>query len=356
MTSTRTRSARGRRPGRRGARSTVVAVEELAGAATGIGSMPGDDGREAIRTVLGELPDLPFLPELPGRGLGADMIGRGAGLLVDLPVDVQPSGWRVTDHPGRDLRRATDWLARDLDALEELTQDYAGALKVQVTGPWTLAAAIELHYGDKVVADPGAVRDLTQSLAEGVRLHVADVRRRVPGARVVLQVDEPSLPAVLTGRVPTASGFGTLRAVEEPVVRERLAAVLAAADAPTVVHCCAPRPPLDLMRTAGALGLSFDLALLGTAADEQLGTAVEAGTVLWPGVIPGVDTDLGDLKETAATVRGFWRRLGFPAGTLVAGVVVTPACGLAGASPAYARAALRRVRETGPAIAEDPEG
>lgn len=322
--------------------------------------MPGDDPAEAVRTVFGELPDLPYLPELPGRGLGADMIGRGAALLVDLPVDVQPSGWRLVDRSGRDHRRATDWVDRDLDTLEELSQGYEGALKLQVTGPWTLAAAIELHYGDKVVADPGAVRDLTQSLAEGVRLQVADVRRRLPGARVVLQVDEPSLPQVLSGRVPTASGFGTLAAVEAPVVQDGLAAVLAGAReggaVHTVVHCCARRPPLDLFLAAGAGSLSFDLAVLGTAYDEELGTAVEAGTVLWPGVVPATDTELPPLRDTLDAVRGLWHRLGFAPGLLAAGVVVTPVCGLAGASPAYARSALRRVRETGRGIAEDPEG
>ena len=39
--------------------------------ASGVGSHPGDDQRdfdEAVRLVLGELPDLPYLPEVPGRG------------------------------------------------------------------------------------------------------------------------------------------------------------------------------------------------------------------------------------------------------------------------------------------------
>jgi hypothetical protein len=35
-------------------------------------------------------------------------------------------------------------------------------------------------------------------------------------------------------------------------------------------------------------------------------------------------------------------------------VVLTPACGLAGTSPAYARAALGRVREAARAIVDDP--
>ena len=67
---------------------------------------PGRGLRGALRVVLDELPDLPYLPELPARGPGADMIGRGAALLVDLHVDVQPSGWRFVDRPGLDQRRA----------------------------------------------------------------------------------------------------------------------------------------------------------------------------------------------------------------------------------------------------------
>ena len=326
------------------------------GAATGIGSLPGTDPVEAVRIVLGELPDLPHLPELADRGVGADMIGRGATFLVDLPVDLQPSGWRLVPRPGRDLRRAVDLLARDLDALEEAADGYVGPLKVQVAGPWTLASAVELHYGDKVVADPGAVRDLGQSLAEGVRRHVADVRRRVPGADVVLQVDEPSLPSVLSGRVPTASGFGTLAPVEKSTVEAGLREVLEAAEAFPAVHCCAARPPLDVLRAAGARALSVDSGLLGERDDETLGTAVEAGVALWVGVVPSVDTVLSDLAGSVAPVRRMWRRLGFDPAMLPESVVVTPTCGLAGASPAYARAALRRCREVGRVLREDPEG
>src|SRR4051812_34953530 len=153
-----------------------------AGAATGVGSLPGTDPGEAAALVLGELPDLPHLPELPNRGAGADMIGRAAALLVDLPVELVPSGWRLTAHPGRDLRRARDFLAWDLDALEGAAAGYTGPLKVQAAGPWTLAASLELASGHKVVSDPGAARDLAESLTEGLRAHLAQVAARVPGA------------------------------------------------------------------------------------------------------------------------------------------------------------------------------
>ena len=333
---------------------------QFLGAATGVGSLPGEDPAEAVRVVLGELPGLAHLPELPARGAGADLIGRGATFLADLPVDLQVSGWRLVDRPGKDLRQALDHVTRDVDTLEDLAQDYAGPLKLQVTGPWTLASAIELHYGDKAVADPGAVRDLTQSLAEGVRRHVADVAARLPNAQVVLQLDEPTIAAVLSGRVPTASGFGTLAAIDLPVVRAGLAEVLSAATAAgaarTVVHCCARRPPIELFREAGAGAVSLDASLLGTEANDALGAAVEAGTLLFLGVVPGTDAELGEFAETVRRVRRFWGRLGFAPTLLPSSVVLTPTCGLAGASPAYARAAMCRVRETGRAIAEDPEG
>ena len=330
-----------------------------AGAATGIGSMPGTDPVEAVRLVFGELPDLPYLPELPARGPGADLTGRGATFLVDLPVDLQPSGWRLVDHPGRDLHRSADLLARDLDALDEAADGYRGPLKLQAAGPWTLAATVELHRGHKVVSDPGAVKDLTQSLAEGLRQHVLDVRRRVPGARVVLQLDEPMLPMVLGGRVPTASGYGTLRSVAGPVAEEGIRAVLVAvvdAGAYPVVHCCAAEPPIELLHGAGARAVAVDAALLGPADDEVVGVAVEAGLVLWLGLVPGTDAALPSLASTLGPARRLWSRLGQDPERLARAVVPTPACGLAGASPSYVRAVLRRLRDAGHALRDAPDG
>src|ERR1035438_2020795 len=86
-----------------------------AGSATGIGSMPGTDPAEAMRVIVDELPEFPYLPELPDRGPGADLIGRTAGLLIDIPVEVTPRGWRLAERPGRDLARARSMLSSDLE-------------------------------------------------------------------------------------------------------------------------------------------------------------------------------------------------------------------------------------------------
>lgn len=313
------------------------------GVATGVGSLPGLDPAEAVSLIFGELPDFPHLPELPDRGPGADMLGRSAALLVDLAVDLQPSGWRIVPRPGRDHRRAADHLARDLDALQEHAGQYDGPVKVQVCGPWTLGAGIELHRGDKLIADPGAMHDLGQSLAEGLRAHLADLRSRLPLAQLVVQLDEPTLPAVLAARVPTASGYGTLRSISAQTAEETLRVVLAAVpDTAVVVHCCAADPPLSMFTGLGLAGFSVDLAQLGTRYDDDFGVAVESGQVLLLGVVPTADERLPD--PAPAAVRALWSRLGFPLEQLADTVVVTPRCGLAGASPAYARAAMAHAR------------
>jgi hypothetical protein len=316
-----------------------------AGAATGIGSLPGTDIDEALRVVLGELPDLPHLPELPARGVGADLIGRGATLLAELPVEIQPSGWRLTARPGRDLRRARDFTDRDLDALEAAADGYTGTLKIQAAGPWTLAASIELPGGHRVVSDHGAVRDLAESLAEGLRVHLADVARRVPGATIVTQLDEPSIPAVLAAHIPTPSGFGTVRAVEASVVEQTLGEVLSVVpEGARVVHCCAAGAPIALLRGAGADAIALDAARL--PAGDALGEALEAGTSLWLGVVPGTDATI-TLDDAREPIRKLWRELGFADSDLAGSVVPTPACGLAGASPDYARRALTVLRDVG---------
>ena len=340
-----------------------MSVHWADGSATGVGSLPGVDVREAVRLVLGELPDLPHLPELPARGPGADLTGRGLALLVDLHADVQPSGWRFAAAAGREERRAESFLREDLDALEDLAEGYVGPLKIQVSGPWTLASTVELPHGDKALADRGACRDLAASLAEGLAAHVADVRRRLPGARLLVQLDEPALPGVLAGTVPTASGFGRLRSVEPATAEELLATVLRqlADDVLPVVHCCAADVPIALLRRAGAAALSLDLGAATNRPDREsidndLGEAIEAGVALLAGLVPTAEDALvSDPAATVDPVRTLWRRLGLPPESL-ARVVVTPTCGLAGASPSAARTALETARSGARVLVDDPEG
>jgi hypothetical protein len=190
-------------------------------AATGIGSWPGSSPREAAEIVIGELHTLPHLVELPARGVGADMIGRAGALLVDIGIDTVPRGYRIAAGRSAVVRRAASLLDEDIDALEEAWEK-AGlrggtrTVKVQAPGPITLAAQLELPGGHRAITDPGAVRDLAGSLAEGVAAHRAQLGRRLD-TPVVVQFDEPSLPAALEGRLTGVTSFTPVHPVDESV-------------------------------------------------------------------------------------------------------------------------------------------
>ena len=339
--------------------------------------MPGEDPLEAARVVAGELPDLPHLAELPGRGPGADIIGRAAALLVDIPVELAgPRGWRIAERPGRDLRRARSMLSSDLDAMEEVLDGYEGPVKIQLAGPWTLAAAIEQpHSLNPALADPGLVADLASSLAEGAAAHVAEIAKRIPKASIVVQLDEPALPAVRHGAVPTPSGLSRVRAVEDEAARDRLHEVIAATRHYTVVHCCARDLPFGLIMSAAADGVSFDPSLLRRADFDGFAEAAEAGLGLLVGALPTTGPTTGPREnpagsagaprragrdererptpsDTARIVRDLWRKMDLPSAQCAGQVVITPACGLAGASPRQARDALRWCREAASVLPE----
>lgn len=327
------------------------------GSATGVGPMPGTDPVEAATLVVGELGSFPHLPQLPARGAGADAVGRTAALLVDLHAEVAVGRWRLVSRPTRDHQRARELMARDLDAMEQAAEGHRGALKVQLLGPWTLACQLELPGGQQVLADPSAVRDVAASLAEGVAAQASDVRLRLPGVeRVLTELDEPLLAAVLAGHVPTASGWGRHPAVEESVALEVEGAVLAAAGDGGGVRLGGRAAPVGVARRAGARFLSLETDVLGAEMEEPLGEALEAGLGLLAGVVPPGEEGPADLDDLAAPLRRLWRGLGLQPGLLPEAVVVTPSGGLDNQTPGQAAAVLRRCRELADRLLADPEG
>ena len=327
----------------------------LAGSATGIGSMPGTDPLEAARIVAGELPDFPYLPELPSRGPGADLIGRTAALLLDMPVETTTGGWRIAERPGRYMQAARSMMSADLDAIEEVFSGYEGPLKFSLCGPWTLAATIELPRTlNPVLSDGGAVADLAASLAEATAIQVAEMAKRVPGADLVVQFDEPALGAVAHGEIPTASGLSRLPAVDAPVMSDRLGTVVGAAGRYSVVHCCANEVPFGSIWAARPDAIAFDLSLLRREEADSVAEMADAGAGILAGAVPAIPpvARREEPVRTTQRVLRFWRRLGMAPEDCAQQVVVTPSCGLAGVPPARVTELLAHCREAARMVAE----
>jgi DNA ligase (NAD+) len=95
---------------------------------------------------------------------------------------------------------------------------------------------------DALAAVDGVGPTIAASLREwfAVDWHRAIIAKwRDAGAPLVIQFDEPTLPAVAGGLVPMASGLSRLARVEADVLKERLAQVIATAHGYTEVHSCA---------------------------------------------------------------------------------------------------------------------
>jgi len=335
-------------------------------AATTVGSMPGTSIREAVSIVVDELAGddgVPHLPELPERGPGGDLIGRTGGMLSritpDLALETTPDGWRFADAPGREARRAWSWVGEDLDAWEEGLTSFTGVAAASIAGPWTLAASIELHYGERALRDKGAARDIAGALAQVATELVADLRRRIPLATHMIWIDEPSINAVLEGSIATQSGRWRIAAVDAAVVETALTLVvdaIHAAGAAAAIHCCAARPPHALLLRTGIDALSIDLTRHSSKDDDRIGELVDSGTRLVAGIIPGVDSELSGDIATVEPVRVLGQRLGFDSATLADAVMLSPTCGLAGASMDYVRAALPRLRSAARTMRDQEPG
>lgn len=329
-------------------------------AATGIGSWPGTDARAAAEVVVGELHQLSHVVELPARGVGADMIGRAGALLVDIGIDTVPRGYRIAPGRSSTARRAVSFLGEDLDALEEAweTAGLRGSgrtVKVQAPGPVTLAAHLELGNGHRAITDRGALRDLAGSLSEGVAAHRAEVARRLD-TEVLVQFDEPSLPAALAGRLSGVTSMTPVHAVDDAVATALLDECIAAVGVPVALHVCAAGLPWNALRRSTVGAIAVDAALLTADDLDGIGEFIETGRVVMLGVVPSTAPDRRpSVEEVAKAAAAITDRLGFGRSVLRDRVGVTPACGLAGATPQWARAAVELAQKVADGIAADPD-
>jgi hypothetical protein len=266
-------------------------------ATTGVGSLPFHHPAAAVRHAARAY-DLPFCPQLPA--LDGDMVREWLG------GDPRRCGWS----PGRDRQRPAAWDA--FAALVAARPPAHGVVKLQVTGPVTLARALDGG------AD-GLAEEIAQWLAVSAAAQVE--RLRALGLRTLLVVDEPGLAAAGSAH---------------PAVWDRLRATGAAAWG---LHVCGP-VPWALVDALDVALLSFDLTrtpLEGHARRALRRVLMRGGRVAWGAldpVDPGTSGDAAGLVAAALfAVAG--ARLALDA--VAARSLLSPACGTGRLTPAAER-------------------
>lgn len=292
------------------------------GTATAIGSLPFTDADEAVAFVLDALPDLPAAPTLPGRDAREGMIAQAAWGIVG--VEVRADGTIAVDRAALDPAAPLgdpDLADAPFVTLRTFLAAVSGRtepVKLQVTGPATLAMALVRAGASADVARAvagAAVRDRAAAV-------LAAARAAAPDATLVIFLDEPALvggpPEVLGHPEDVIDLVSSALAVCEP-------------SAITGVHVCGPSDWRTVLH-AGPRILSVPVgADLGPGAGALAGFLDRGGWVAW-GAVP-TDRPLGDSASRC------WRDLSAQWCALVqAGcdpvlirrqALVTPACGLA---------------------------
>jgi 5-methyltetrahydropteroyltriglutamate--homocysteine methyltransferase len=102
--------------------------------------------------------------------------------------------------------------------------------------------------------------------------------------------------------------------------------------------------------------VSVDVGTLEAADLDAIAEFVESGRAIVLGVVSSsTPPRLPAVEEVAAAVVAVTDRLGFTRSALRDRIGITPACGLAAATPQWARTAIGLARRAAEAFADDPD-
>ncbi|MCS6710894.1 hypothetical protein JSY14_02240 [Brachybacterium sp. EF45031] len=300
------------------AAGTIDPLEAL----TTLRGLLGDDLEDGIATRM-------MLPAALGTEPADQLLPASLTLLADTAADLTSFGWRLGVGPSRAWARARDLRERRVEAAQVALFGLEKDLQVTALGPLTLATATFLPGGERTLADRGALRDLPEALAAGLSEHLADIRRRLPGARPRLLLREPAAQTVLDGTVPTVSGRQRHRALPAPELSPhwRWLRKALGEDATGLTLAVPPHPTLLAAATAaGITGVAVPTGLLGPLTGvEEVPPArrdrARRDRAAWEELArlhsDGVRLEiLVDPRRAEAQVDAFaaaWQRLGFSA-------------------------------------------
>lgn len=314
----------------------------------GLGELPGASIIAAADIVVGETGDLRQLPILPARGV--DVVGLTTGILPGINVDAGPRSWVLSARPQLRTRRMWDRVEADLDQCEQAWGTRIDAVKIQVAGPWTLSASIELSNGHRALTDAGALRDLTESLIAGIQEYSADVRARFD-TEVYVQLDEPLLAQVRDGSLPRTSQFDEIPSINDADLGERLAGVIERAEVRYLNQTGYP-PLWKVAQVAGVETCQITLdTVRGSEQYDGMGHALAAGMRVGLGMTRAGDDR--DPRHLAVNVAHMWDELGLDRTLLTHAVDVHSRGGLADCTLLDAAAALRTARTVADMLDKD---
>ncbi len=315
--------------------------------ATGIGSFPHRDEREAFRLIFENFPEIPFWPQLPKRSFLEGMVVQYSEGFPSLKWSQKEQKVWLDTSQGFDKHIEKFYQKLEADELDafRMTEDFAGGLRIlknlssedhrkeikyikgQIVGPITFGLALADQEQKPIFYDP-TLRDV---LVKHLSLKARWMERRFndlfPGTPTIIFFDEPSLSSF-------GSAFSGLN--REDVIQS-LNECFKAVKGLKGVHCCGNTDWSILLSTNLSI-LSFDAyGYLETLSlyPRELRAFLERGGILAWGIVP---TSEAILKEDAQSLVKLFRegvetlsKKGIDQ-TLLQRAILTPSCGTASLS------------------------
>jgi methionine synthase II (cobalamin-independent) len=218
----------------------------ISGLATGIGSFPYLEAKEALDLIFQYTPEIPFWPELPKRNLKEGMVAQYSENLPCLKVTAKGIE-SFTQAKQQELELFYERLiANDLEYFK-ISKDYALGLhefskelekrdlkdveyiKCHITGPFTFGASIKDQNGVALLHDPIFMQAIIKGLSLKALWQIKHFQRF--GKKIIIFIDEPYLACFGSAYTPIN---------KEEVIKGlgELTESIASDTVLTGIHCC----------------------------------------------------------------------------------------------------------------------
>ena len=307
-------------------------------AATGVGSLPHANAKEALELILKAKDDIPYWPQLPKRSKFESMTvqySEGFDFLeVDESAQIKLSEENLEKFYEKVLSGNLDNFAISANYAEGLAEFLkllennkvaSNIVKGQVVGPFTLAASITDSDNRAIIHNPM----LMDAVVNGLGLKAAWQKERFKklGKKVIITFDEPYLGCF-------GSAFTPIN--QEEVVKRLIDLITPLKDDDTLVgvHCCGNTD------WAMLLALSFDIINFDAYEfverfllyPKEIQSFLEKGGIIAWGLVPTADFPKGLKKEALIdkleNALGVLEKKGVSKDLVLNHSMLTPSCGM----------------------------
>jgi len=309
--------------------------------ATGLGSVPFKDPKEACRIIFENCKSIPFWPQLPRRSFLENMYAQFSehlpGLVLDeanksLYIDTTGVAETIEEVYGKYLEGDTEFfrMSEDhaagfyyfLENIKNASKDIK-FVKGQITGPVSFALSVTDQNKRAIIYDKDLFEIITKTMVMKARWQVKSLKRAHPS--VIMFIDEPYLVSI-------GSSYVNINVDTAFEKLDELIAAVKNEGAMAGLHCCGNtdwgmllKRDIDIL-SFDAYNFTKELILYSNEVKNFLS---RGGTIAW-GIVPS--SDAID-KETR---RGLAQRLKAALSSLAEkGVskesissIITPSCGV----------------------------